>query len=86
MKVCEPVYNIYDPQLGEYYREGITLGEAKEYAICFMEQSMLEQGEIDIEERRANIKLLNEIMNDETEADVAESLEIFDYSLEKQGE
>lgn len=28
--MSEKKYNIFDPQLGEYYEEDITLGEAKE--------------------------------------------------------
>lgn len=36
------LYNIIDTQLGQYYEEGITLEEAKEHALRFVERGMLE--------------------------------------------
>lgn len=36
------LYNAIDLQLGSYYEEGITLKEAKETALRFVERAMLE--------------------------------------------
>lgn len=73
-------YDIFDNQLGEYYEENITLEQAKETAIRFMERSMLEQGD-DGDIRQNNLKLLHEMEQDKTFEDVAESLSCFDYAL-----
>lgn len=73
--MSEKKYNIFDAQLGEYYEENITLEEAKETAIRFVEQAMLEGV-------KSYSYMLTEVQKDETFEDVAESLEMFDYSLE----
>lgn len=73
-------YNIIDTQLGEYYREEITLGEAKECAICCVERAMLGGG---TEYARDYARMLADVEKDKTFEDVAESLEMFDYELEE---
>lgn len=74
------MYNIIDTQLGTYYREGITLSEAKECAIRCVERAMLEGG---TEYTRDYARMLAEVEKDKTFEDVAESLEMFDYELEE---
>lgn len=80
--MSEKKYNIFDPQLGEYYEEDITLEEAKETAIRLVERAMLEGGS-DSENIKSYSQMLTEVQKDETFEDVAESLELFDYSLEE---
>lgn len=78
-------YDIIDTQLGDYYEENITLEEARETAIRFVERSILEQGN-DEELRRSNLELLHQIEQGVSFEDVAESLECFDYELVKHEE
>lgn len=74
------LYNIIDCQLKEYYKQGVTLEEAKEIAIRLVERSMLEGGQDNAKEYA---KLLHEVEQDKTTEDVAESLMLFDYGLEE---
>lgn len=74
------LYNIIDTQLGQYYEEGITLEEAKEHALRFVERGMLE---VDGESKVGYREMMVEVGQDKTFEDVAESLALFDYELEE---
>lgn len=74
------LYNIIDSQLGDYYEEGITLKEAKETALRFVERAMLEG---DTDHAKAYAKMLAEVERATTFEDMVESLGMFDYTLEE---
>lgn len=74
------LYNIIDSQLGEYYKEGITLEEVKETALRIMERVIDED---EPQYKKENERYLKQLKNSKTAKASAEWLSWFGYRLEK---